>query len=189
MVPRPMVGVMQAWVTLRADDPEAASAWSIGRTLDARLVSLRRSRLIEIHGSSLDVAAALALLHASTQFYNPHKQRCVVRARAGDPIPGDADPVYVAVWERGGERRRAAERWWLHETGDAVEVHEATVWELRSDPPSEREAVAVSLTLLRDARHGLFCNPWSQEFRTLGHDAAPPWIVPAAVSSQKGDAP
>ena len=173
-----LVTVLQAWITLRADDPEAVSALGVARQADARLSELRRTRLIEIRGSRRSVADALALLHASTQFYNPHKERCVLRDHDSAPLESGAQAGRVVVWERGDERRVAAERWWRHETGEPVEVREATVWELTCQPAGATPAVVAELARVRDARHGLLCNPWSQEHRVLSAAAPLPWISP-----------
>lgn len=173
-----VAAVLQAWIALRADDPEAVSALGVARQADARLSELRRARLIEIRGSRKSVAEALALLHASTQFYNPHKERCVLRDRDSAPLGSATQAGRVVVWERGDERRAAAERWWRHETGESVEVREATVWELMCQPAAAAPAVVAELARVRDARHGLLCNPWSQEHRVLGAAEPLPWIAP-----------
>lgn len=173
-----VAAVLQAWITLRADDPEAVSALGVARQADARLSELRRTRLIEIRGSHKSVAEALALLHASTQFYNPHKERCVLRDRDSAPLGSATQAGRVVVWERGDERRAAAERWWRHETGESVEVREATVWELACQPAAAAPAVVAELARVRDARHGLLCNPWSQEHRVLDAAEPLPWISP-----------
>ncbi len=170
--------VLQAWIISRADDPEAVSALGVARKADMRLADLRRSRLIEIRGSGRSSSEAQTLLHASTQFYNPHKECCVLRESGSGPLPDGDHVSRVAVWERGDERRSAAERWWLHEAGETVEVREATVWAITSQPESAASAVVVELAMLRDARHGLLCNPWSQEYRMLGGAEPLPWISP-----------
>jgi len=177
------VGVMQAWIELRADDPEAVSAFAVARDglgLGRDLEELRRARLVEIVGSGRSRQQVDALLHRSTQVYNPHKERCVVRDSAAAPLPGPADAERVVVWERGGERRPAVERWWRHETGETVEVREAVVWMVRFAPGVETTEAARNLARLRDARHGLLCNPWSQSLRTGVTHAGLPWIDPGA---------
>ena len=172
--------VRQAWITPRADDPEAVSALGVARAADARLDGLRRIRLVEISGTQRDAAAAERLLHASTQVYNPHKERCVIRSTSPATVSTSRGIARVAVWERGGERRAAAERWWLHETDESVEVREATLWELTATTSEVANGIRAELTLLRDARHGLLCNPWSQEYRALEVDDPLPWIVTPA---------
>src|SRR2546425_883576 len=85
---KPKRGVMQAWVELRADDPEAKSAHAVARARLASgkaLAELRRARLVEIAGTRRSRSDVEALLHASSQFYNPHKERCSLRASAADP--------------------------------------------------------------------------------------------------------
>ena len=171
-------GHAQAWIELNAEDPEARSALEVARAHLAAgkpLQGLRRLRVFELSGR-LPAAEPLAeLLHRSTQFYNPHKERCTVRTASEDPPPLANDEHVVLVWERGGERRPAAERWWQHETKRKIEVREGTAWVLRferGERPAER---AVELAELKDRRHGLLCNPHSQEYR-LGHGGAPlPW--------------
>jgi len=180
-VSAPVTSVVQAWIEPRADDPEATSALEVARTrLDTgrALAELRRARLIEITGAPREADRIAALLHASTQFYNPHKERCTLRLEPDDPLPGPPGAELVVVWERGGERRPAAERWWRHETGDTVQVREALVWQLRFEPGADAAAAAHELALLRDARHGLLCNPWSQASRDGVARAGLPWIDP-----------
>ena len=182
--------VKQAWIELLADDPEAVSARSVARAALAAgrgLEELRRARLFEITGSGRSREQVSALLHGSTQVYNPHKERCVVRASAADPLPGPAGVERIVVWERDGERRPAVERWWRHETAETVEVREAVVWMVRFAPGVETAAAARDLARLRDARHGLLCNPWSQAMRIGVTTAAWPWIDPAADERAGGD--
>ncbi len=184
-------GVFQAWVELRADDPEAVSALGVarGRLASGRaLTALHRSRLFEVAGSRRSRAEVEALLHASTQFYNPHKERCTVRLGADEPIPCPPASEIVLVWERGGERRTAAERWWRHETGETVEVREGVVWALKFEDGVDSGGAARELTWLRDARHGLLCNPWSQAARPGSARDALPWMGPQAESRPGGDA-
>jgi len=171
---------LQAWIELVADDPEALSASAIARArlAGARgLVELRRARLVEVLGSSRSREEAASLFHASTQFYNPHKERCTLRTDRGEAVPAPPDARLLLVQEIGGARRPAAERWWRHETGETVEVREATVWTVRVEPGADAAACADELGLVRDARHGLLCNPWSQ---TLRSSTVPPprgWIA------------
>src|SRR5437867_845690 len=160
--------VTQAWIELNADDPEAVSAFGVARARLASgraLTELKRARLVEISGTRRPLAEVEQLLHASSQFYNPHKERCSLRVSTADPLPCPSDAVLVVVWEREGERRGAAERWWRHETGEEVEVREGIVWMLRFAAEVDRLEAARGLTRVRDARHGLLCNPWSQVSR------------------------
>ena len=174
--------VMQAWIEVRSDDPEAVSALAVSRAggvVERAPEVLERVRLFEITGTACSRERVEALLHGSSQFYNPHKERCVVRGSKDDPLPGPAGFEYIVVWERAGERRPAAERWWRHEAGECVEVREAVAWRARFAPGVEPTAAAHELARVRDARHGLLCNPWSQEFRCGVAAAAFPWIAPA----------
>jgi hypothetical protein len=167
------------------------SAFAVARaglTSGRDLVELRRARLVEIAGSGRPREQVEALLHGSTQFYNPHKERCVIRMAPADPLPCAPDARVLVVWEHGGVRRPAAERWWRHETGEAVEVREATVWMLRFEPGADAEAALRDLGSLRDARHGLLCNPWSQGMSAGAVNAALPWI-PAAEAASRDAAP
>jgi len=170
--------VAQAWIELRSDDPEAVSALEIARrrvTGGRRLRSLRRIRLFELTGPLPTYAKLADLLHRSTQFYNPHKEVCTVRMRGG-ALPATDDSTWVAlVTDRDGGRREAAERWWLHETGEVVEVREGIAWVLSFDQPVD-EADAEELTVLRDRRHGLLCNPHAQQWALSGADVPLPWI-------------
>ena len=186
MSPEP---VTQAWIELNADDPEAVSAFGVAQSRLASgrgLTELRRVRLVEIVGTRKPRAEVAALLHGSSQFYNPHKERCSLRDSTRDRVPGPADAVLVVVWEREGERRGAAERWWRHETGEPVQVREGVVWMLRFAADVDGEEAARELTRVRDARHGLLCNPWSQACRTGVTSAELPWIEPAADSPPGG---
>jgi hypothetical protein len=183
--------VMQAWIELRTDDPAAVSALAVARAgfvASSAPEELRRARLVEICGSAKSRAEVEALLHASTQVYNPHKERCTVRAGAAAPLPGPAGAEYVVVWDRDGERRPAVERWWRHETAEEIEVREAVVWMVRFAPGVEAAPAARELAQLRDARHGLLCNPWSQSMRVGAARAAGAWIAPDAATSSGGDA-
>lgn len=178
--------VAQAWIELEADDPEAVSALAVARAhlpLGPRLAGLRRVRLVEIAGALPGREQVETLLHHSTQFYNPHKERCAVRLLPDDPPPLEAGDRAVLVVEREGARRPAAERWWRHETGEAVEVREGTAWIVRLDHPHENDL--EELTLVRGRRHGLLCNPHSQDWR-LADDAVPlPWLGEAARGGAK----
>src|SRR5262245_52622362 len=73
---------IQAFVELLAEDPEAVSARAIARERLAagrRLKSLRRLRVFELAGALPARAECEALLHRSTRFFNPAKERCTVR--------------------------------------------------------------------------------------------------------------
>lgn len=184
----------QAWIELRATDPEAASAFAIARAdLEAgrTLESLRRFRVFELRGALPDAANITTLLHRSTQFYNPGKERCVVRAVPGDAAPLRDGETLVLVFERGGERRTAAERWWKHETGERVEVREGVAWALRFAPGADAEGLAADLAVARDRAHGLLANPHAQEWRPgrmEGSDGNPPleWIGSKVARGTRG---
>ncbi len=169
----------QAWVELKTDDPEAFSALAVARArVDAarRLEEVRRFRVFEVEGGLPDRVALDDLLHRSTWFYNPHKERCTVRRAARDAAPLGRGEVAVLVVETGGERRAAAERWWRQENGGTVEVREAVVWALRFEPGEDGMSRAGELAEVRDPAHGLFCNPNFQSCAVL--EAEPPldWI-------------
>ncbi len=172
----------QAWVSLKAEDPEAVSALAVARrTLEAGrgLASVRRFRLFELRGELPARERLEDLLHRSTWFYNPHKERCVVRLEAAEAAPLEPGEQAVLVAERDAGRRAAPERWWLHVTGLEVEVREATVWALRFEPGVDAGAAAADLAVLRDAAHGLRGNPHAQEHRLAGADVPLPWLAPA----------
>jgi hypothetical protein len=176
----PRAGGAQAWVVLATLDPEATSALAVGRTHLAAGKGLRRitrMRVYELEGMLPERTALEALLHRSTQFYNPHKERCVVRASARDPAPVPDGAHVVLVSERGGERREAAERWWTHETGKRVEVREAVAWVLEFEPGVPADEHTRELAVLRDRRHGLLCNPHSQDHRIAAADIPLPWMT------------
>jgi hypothetical protein len=172
----------QAWIELATEDPEAVSALLAAR---ARLAAgrevkgLRRLRLIELRGPLPTRPRLENLLHESIQFYNPHKERCVVRLKPRDPLPLGGGERVVLVTERGGERRLAAERWWRHETGKDVEVREGTAWvvDLGADPVAADETLA-DLASVRDRRHGLLCNPKCQDVRIAGAQVPLGWLSP-----------
>jgi len=178
MTPRATSRIAQAFVELKSEDPEAVSAFEIARTRVAggrRLRSLRRMRLFELSGPLPAAAKVADLLHRSTQFYNPHKEVCTIRMRAGT-LPVTDESTWVAlVADREGSRRGAAERWWQHETGEAIEVEEAVVWVMAFDADVDR-AAAEELTVLRDRHHGLLCNPHAQRWSLAGADVPLPWI-------------
>src|SRR5207249_4397118 len=92
----------QAWVERTTDDPDALSALATARArLEAgrRLRSVRRFRVFELEGALPDRAALEDLLHRSTWFYNPHKERCRVRTAARDATPLAPEEVGVLVVE------------------------------------------------------------------------------------------
>lgn len=173
----------QAWIELAADDPEAVSALAVARSRLSEgrgLVSLRRARVFELGGVLPARAAIEDLLHRSTWFYNPHKERCAVRMNGREAVPAEAAEQVVLVVERGGERRAAAERWWLHETGQPVEVREAVAWRLRFEKNEDAPARAAELAVLSGRRHGLLCNPNAQDHAVAAASRVPlPWIVRA----------
>jgi hypothetical protein len=188
----PRVKTAQAWIELRADDPEAASALWVARNrlaVGREMTGLRRFRLIELTGPLPTRPRVEKLLHESTQFYNPHKERCHVRSAPRDAVPVSAEEQLVLVTERGGERRGAAERWWQHETGRSVEVREGIVWALSFAAGPEAKVRAADLVRVRDREHGLFCNPWCQDARTEGGKPPLPWIGASSSSTSvtKGD--
>ena len=161
-------GTAQAWIEAIADDPEAMSAFTVARrtlAAGAALASLRRVRLVEIEGVLPEPEALAARLHDSTWFYNPHKERCHVRVGEGVAAPLAAGEVAALVFERDGERRAGPERWWKRVTGGAAKVREGTAWIATAVPGHAAEDVLLDLLEVRDARHGLLCNPHSQDFR------------------------
>lgn len=162
--------VAHAWVALRAEDPEAASAYAVAREhLGAAeaLVGLRRYRVFELRGALPERAALEDLLHRSTQFYNPSKERCFVRLDSRAAAPVEAAEGVALVVERGGDRRPAAERWWRHETGGRIEVREGVAWVMRFGPGTDTAARAAELAVARDRSTGLFCNPHAQDVEVV----------------------
>lgn len=180
----PAVVTAQAWIRLTSDDPEAVSALAVARAHlpgGEALRSLRRVRVLELTGPLPERAGLEDLLHRSIQFYNPHKERCTVRTAAGEAPPVAAEEPVVLVLDRGEERRSGAERWWKHETGRSVEVREAVAWVLGFEPGTPDPAgAAAELAVLRDRRHGLFCNPHAQEHRVATGEIPLPWMSPPA---------
>lgn len=183
---RPVARTAQAWIEILSGDPEAQSALAVARAhlpAGRALRSLRRVRLFELTGALPERAAVEDLLHRSIQFYNPRKERCVVRASRADPAPLMAGERVVLVFDRDGGRRGAAERWWTHETGHDIEVREGVAWVLAFEPGASAETATEELALLRGRRHGLLCNPHAQECR-IGSGAVPlRWIGPDAGRS------
>jgi len=179
----------QAFVEVRAEDPEATSALAAAREhLDAgsALVGMRRFRVFELAGALPAGAVVAEHLHGSTQFYNPAKERCVVRAGEDDPSPFAPEEALVLVMERGDERRPGAERWWRHETGSRVEVREGVVWALRFAAGTDSGRCAEDLAVTRDREHGLLANPHSQDCRIVA--AGPPpldWLSRRAGRSPR----
>jgi len=172
---------VQVWIELKADDPEAVSALAVARSRlseGRRLAGLRRARVFELSGALPAREAIEDLLHRSTWFYNPHKERCAVRVSAREAVPAEAVEQVVLVVERGGERRAAAERWWLHETGQLVEVREAVAWRLKFEMGEDAPARAAELAVLSGRRHGLLCNPNAQDHAVAAAGRVPlPWIA------------
>jgi len=175
----------QAWVELLSDDPEAVSALAVARAhlpAGRALTGLRRMRLLELAGPLPPRRDLEALLHRSIQFYNPHQERCTVRLARADPAPLMPGERAVLVYERGGERRAAAERWWRHETGTQVEVREGVAWALSledGDPELE------DLALVRGRRHGLLCNPHSQECRFPAGEIPLDWMAASGAAVER----
>ncbi|HEY2954627.1 MAG TPA: hypothetical protein VGK89_05210 [Candidatus Eisenbacteria bacterium] len=181
----------QAWIELRAEDPEAVSALAVARArLDqgASLAGLRRMRVFELRGALPRRAALAELLHRSTQFYNPAKERCTLRLAPGEPAPLGAGEVAVLVWERGGERRPAAERWLAHEAGRGAEVREGVAWALTLAGGAPAEETARDLAVARGRRHGLLSNPHFQEARIAAGKVPLPWIGSADGGPAKEEA-
>jgi hypothetical protein len=179
---KPSRKVAQAWVELISEDPEALSALEVARRrLDAGrgVGRLRRVRLLELTGPLPPRERLEGLLHGSTQFYNPHKERCTVRLSGQDPPPLAAGEHAVLVFERDGIRRPAAERWWRHETGDTVEVAEGTVWALTLETKEQSPDVIEDLSQVRGRRHGLLSNPHSQDYRVAEDRVPIPWLTDA----------
>ena len=171
----------QAWIELGSDDPEAMSALTVARGRLAaarRLLGLRRLRLFELHGPLPGATVIEDLVHRSTWFYNPHKERCRVRATPRSALEAAAGEQAVLVVERGGARRPAAERWWRHETGAAIEVCEATTWLLRFESGEDAAAAARALAVLESLGRGLLCNPNAQDHAIAAAAEIPlPWIA------------
>jgi hypothetical protein len=176
----PSVSVAQAWIELTSDDPEAVSALAVARAhlpAGRALKGLKRMRLFELSGPLPPRAILEGLLHRSIQFYNPHKERCVVRAAAADAAPLAAGERVVLVFDRGEERRTGAERWWRQETGREIEVREGTAWIMSFEAPeADATGAASDLAMLRDRRHGLLCNPNAQELRVAEASIPLPWM-------------
>ncbi|MCE9626957.1 MAG: hypothetical protein K8R56_03465 [Candidatus Eisenbacteria bacterium] len=181
--------VMQAYIELRSEDSEAASALSVARArLEAAraLVSVRRVRLFELAGVLPEPTEVAALLHRSTRFYNPAKERCTVRASAEDPAPFRAHEHLVLVVDRALDRRTAAERWWKHETGAKLEVREGLVWALGFADGVDAAAMTQALAVVRDRAHGLLSNPHFQD-ASVAQGALPPWPwIKARPRARKG---
>ncbi len=180
----------QAWVELISEDPEAVSALSTARahlSEGGGLKGLRRLRVFELEGRLPPRAALEELLHRSTQFYNPHKERCTLRLGADGRAPVGAGDQVVLVVERGGERRAAAERWWRHETGEPIEVREGVAWVMSFGPGAPVAERADALARVRDRRHGLFCNPHAQEYRRAGAEPPLRWLGMARRAARDRD--
>jgi hypothetical protein len=143
--------------------------------------------VFELTGELPERAAVEDLLHRSTRFYNPAKERLTVRDSPGAAAPFSADEALVLVLDRGLERRPAAERWWRHETGAKVEVREGTVWALSFEPGTDTAATAASLAAVTDRAHGLLSNPHFQDWRA-GAGASPPWPWVASKRRARKDA-
>jgi len=171
--------VVQALVELKGHDPEAVSALRVAqRELPdgAGLRRLRRWRLIELRGTLPSADEIAELLHRSTQFYNPGKERCIVRTDESAATPVRDDEQVLLVVERGAERRPAAERWWRHQTNERVEVREGWVWGLTFEPGVDAARAARALALATDRRHGLFANPHAQDCKHAEHALPMAWL-------------
>jgi hypothetical protein len=178
--------VAQAWIELSTDDPEAISARDVARRrlgAGRELASLRRLRVFELQGILPGRARIEQLLHRSTQFYNPHKERCTLRLSTRDRAPVGREERAVLITERGGESRPGAERWWRHECGEEVRIREGTAWVARfaaGDPESALRELAV----LRDRRHGLLANPVFQDVRFAEDKVPLEWFDVNAEASK-----
>ncbi len=181
--------MVQAFIELRSEDAEAESARGVARARLAAargLTSLRRVRVFELTGVLPEPSEVAALLHRSTRFYNPAKERCTVRATEQERAPFRAEEHLVLVVDRGLERRTAAERWWKHETGQKVEVREALVWALGFENGVDAAAMTEALAVVRDRAHGLLSNPHFQD-ASLAQGALPPWPwIKARPRARKG---
>ncbi len=100
-----------------------------------------------------------------------------MRLAGGDPAPVRDRERVVVVVERGGERRGAAERWWRHQTGCAIQVREGVAWVLRFAPGVDADDCASDLARVRDRGHGLLSNPHAQDARVSGADVALPCLT------------
>jgi hypothetical protein len=186
---RGAASTVQLWIEALSDDPEAISALAVAReTLAAgkALRVLRRVRLIELTGVLPPEAELADWLHRSTRFYNPHKERCRPRRGVEVPPPLAADERAVLVFDRGGERRTAAERWWRHATGRAATVREGVAWVVAAEPGTDPEVLLGELAVLRDRRHGLLCNPHAQEWRPGSPGVPLPWFRARAPRGDRG---
>ena len=171
--------VAQAWIEAIAEDPAAVSALAVARRVLAGgedLRALRRVRLIEIEGALPDAQELALRLHDSTRFYNPHKERCAVRRQGGDASPLAAGERAVLVFDRDGERRPAAERWWKRVTGDTVRVREGTAWVGEAASGARRDALLAGLLPVAGLGSGLLCNAHAQEFRCAEGTVPLPWF-------------
>jgi hypothetical protein len=182
------VDAAQAWIELKTDDPAAVSALVVVRTrLDAGhgLVRLRRLRLIELRGALPSGASLEERLHASTWFYNPHKETCVVRTGVSQAAPIGTDEQALLVSERDNVRREAAERWWRHAFGRRIEVREAIVWALTFEEGIDAARRAEELMCVTDYRHGLFANPHAQDCLHAVDGIPLPWLAEAVRTGRR----
>ena len=176
---RARIAIGQAWIEPLADDPEVMSAFAVARQRLAAgraLQGLRRMRIFELSGPLPERDALAELLHRSTQFYNPAKERCSLRLDPDQPSPLAANEVGLLVVERGGARRPAAERWWRHETGKRVEIKEGVAWLIGLEPGAGLEETARELAVLKDREHGLLVNPHWQDESIAASGVPLPWI-------------
>jgi hypothetical protein len=184
--------LVQAFVETRSEDPEAVSALEVARArlaAGAKLRGLRRLRVFEVTGVLPGRPELEDLLHRSTRFYNPAKERCRVRASVTDAAPFAEEEALVLVSDRGLERRAPAERWWKHETGAKVEVREGVVWALAFEPGADAARDAASLAAVTDRAHGLLANPHFQAWSAAAGPHPPwPWLAAPRRRAPKGDA-
>ncbi len=169
------------FVELRAADPEAVSALQVAHAHlegGADLAALRRWRIFELRGELPERAELDERLHRSTQFLNPAKERCTIVAGPEDRAPFAAHEAAVLVFDRGGERRPAAERWWRHAGGARIEVREGVAWALSCVGGAPDAAQVERVAVTRSRSRGLLCNPHSQVWRWTAAGEAPPadWI-------------
>lgn len=184
---RPARKVAQVWIETLSDDPEAVSAFAVAQRSPggAMLRSLRRARVIEIEGALPPAAELAERLHDSTRFYNPNKERSHLRLNETDPAPVAAGERAVLVFDRGGERREGAERWWKRATGSAARVREGTAWILGAASAAELDVLTGQLFEAGDSGHGLLCNPHAEEYRRAEAQVPLAWFASVA-KARKG---
>jgi hypothetical protein len=170
----------QAWIELKTEDPAAVSALSVARArlaAGAKLLRVRRFRVIELQGALPGKQALEARLHASSWFYNPHKESCTLRTSDGDPAGAKGETILVV--ERGASRAPAAERWWRHATRRKITVREGVAWVLDFAPGTDPAESARALMTAVDRTTGLFSNPHAQTAIHANGTVPLAWIVDA----------